>query len=266
MMNIWRRMLCKGLGVLPVLGSLTACAQPNPSDTSGIPKPPAGRSWSPEELERMHRFRGVRGYELFVSGFGSNSKEGVFARLFDDRSIPLDSGYFWDKGDSKSTFTIYPPGLMKTLHAKVYVDRDKALLYDVTIPVADRIPDELLDEIRRRGGNLRIKIRLHRDGVLLGWDIERRPGFDRKKRDSYGAIAYVPPGWVKTGGDFKEARGVYWLEDESGNLVRPPSPESLGGVMPPELTRRGIVFRNGFLREKGWYIHPKTGERIETDF
>ncbi|WP_236651283.1 hypothetical protein, partial [Aquabacterium fontiphilum] len=105
--------------------------------------------------------------------------------------------------------------------------RGKELLLDVDIPVADRIPDELLDELRRGGGGLRIKIRLHREGVLLGLDIERRPGFDPKKRDSYGSAVYVAPGWTKTGGDFKEARGVYWLEDEAGRLVKAPSPESL---------------------------------------
>ncbi|WP_236651285.1 hypothetical protein, partial [Aquabacterium fontiphilum] len=83
--------------------------------------------------------------------------------------------------------------------------RGKELLLDVDIPVADRIPDELLDELRRGGGGLRIKIRLHREGVLLGWDIERRPGFDPKKRDQWGSAVYVGPVHSFAGGDFREA-------------------------------------------------------------
>jgi hypothetical protein len=44
---------------------------------------------------------------------------------------------------------------------------------DYTIPVAERIPDETLNDIRTRGGGLRLKFRLKPDGVLFGWDIER---------------------------------------------------------------------------------------------
>ncbi|NBD22239.1 hypothetical protein GTZ97_16410 [Aquabacterium fontiphilum] len=100
------------------------------------------------------------------------------------------------------------------------------------VPVAERIPDDLLDDLRKNpGGGLRIKFRFHSDGVLLGWDIERRPGFDPKKRDRWGEIAYVGPVQSFAGGDFREAE----------------------------------IF-NGKVMRKGWYIHPKTGQRIETDF
>lgn len=44
---------------------------------------------------------------------------------------------------------------------------------DYTIPVAPRIPDDVLHDIRARGGDLRLKFRLQPDGVLFGWDIER---------------------------------------------------------------------------------------------
>jgi hypothetical protein len=44
---------------------------------------------------------------------------------------------------------------------------------DYTISVADRIPDEVLNDIRAHGGDLRLKFRLKPDGVLFGWDIER---------------------------------------------------------------------------------------------
>jgi hypothetical protein len=44
---------------------------------------------------------------------------------------------------------------------------------DYAIPVAERIPDEVLNNIRAHGGGLRLKFRLKPDGVLFGWDIER---------------------------------------------------------------------------------------------
>lgn len=100
------------------------------------------------------------------------------------------------------------------------------------VPIAERIPDELINDLRRDPkGSLRIKIRLHQNGVLLGWDIERRPGFNSKKRDKFGEAVYVKAVHSFAGGDFREAE-IY-----NGKPVR-----------------------------KGWYIHPKTGERIETDF
>ena len=63
---------------------------------------------------------------------------------------------------------------------------------DYTIPVASRIPDEVLREIRSRGGALRLKFRLKPDGVLFGWDIERPGG---------GISRFEMPG-----GDFLDTR------------------------------------------------------------
>jgi hypothetical protein len=47
---------------------------------------------------------------------------------------------------------------------------------DYSIPIASRIPEDVIAEIRRRGGGLRLKFRLKPDGVLFGWDIERFEG------------------------------------------------------------------------------------------
>lgn len=66
------------------------------------------------------------------------------------------------------------------------------ILGDYTVPVAARIPDEVLRDIRAKGGALRLKFRLKPDGVLFGWDIER-PGGGISKFD-------MP------GGDFLETR------------------------------------------------------------
>jgi hypothetical protein len=51
-----------------------------------------------------------------------------------------------------------------------------AILGDYTFPIASRIPDEVVKEIRKNGGGLRLKFRLKPDGVLFGWDIERFAG------------------------------------------------------------------------------------------
>jgi len=112
---------------------------------------------------------------------------------------------------------------------------------DYTVPVADRIPDDVLDYIRSEkqepywigksavdgsdvyatpiGRALRLKIRLTDGGVLIGWDVEERI---RTKYTT--AITHKMPG-----GDFKEAR----------------------------------IF-NGQVVEPGWYI-DRHGRRIETD-
>jgi hypothetical protein len=50
------------------------------------------------------------------------------------------------------------------------------ILGDYTFPIASRIPDEVVKEIRKNGGGLRLKFRLKSDGVLFGWDIERFSG------------------------------------------------------------------------------------------
>ena len=50
------------------------------------------------------------------------------------------------------------------------------LLGNYTLPIANRIPEEVLQEIRKNGGGLRLKFRLKPDGVMFGWDIERFSG------------------------------------------------------------------------------------------
>lgn len=72
------------------------------------------------------------------------------------------------------------------------IDYEGTILGDHTIPVAARIPDEVLRDIRAKGGALRLKFRLKPDGVLFGWDIERPGG---------GISRFDMPG-----GDFLETR------------------------------------------------------------
>lgn len=106
------------------------------------------------------------------------------------------------------------------------------IIGDETIEVGTRIPQELIDDLTRDPrGTLRLKFRMSNQGTLFGWDIERRPGFDPKKRDQWGEAVYVGPVHSFAGGDFREAK----------------------------------IF-NGKPVRKGWYIDRRTGVRIETDY
>lgn len=111
-----------------------------------------------------------------------------------------------------------------------YVDE---IIGEEVIEVGSRIPQEVIDDLRRDPrGTLRLKFRMSRQGTLLGWDIERRPGYDPNKRDPVTRTPYyVRPVFSMEGGDFCEARIV------DGKAVK-----------------------------KGWYIDKKTGQKIETDF
>ena len=92
--------------------------------------------------------------------------------------------------------------------------------YLIKIADASRIPDSLLEDKRRNGGGFRLKIRIHPDGPLIGWDLERGVGTGPDGSKFHHA-----------GGDFQEA----------------------------------YIYQGEVLR-KGWFIHPKTGHRIETDY
>lgn len=79
---------------------------------------------------------------------------------------------------------------------------------DHIVPVAARIPEAVFEELRARGGNLRLKFRLKPDGVLFGWDIERAPAEMRNysKEEIRNQRLYFPSEYHMVGGDFLETR------------------------------------------------------------
>ena len=202
------------------------------------PKPPL--QLTDAQRARIERFRGVRGYELV-----QDAMEHLKATFHDDQGYSMGTGNFRARADRKESRSFGLKGPLEYVDVAVYEPDavgdwshpDSQLRYKGTllgkyrVPIADRIPDALLEDLRRERGGLRIKLRLHREGVLFGWDIERRPGYDPRKRDQFGSAVYVAPVHSFAGGDFREARII------NGKAVR-----------------------------KGWYIHPRTGERFETDF
>jgi hypothetical protein len=231
MMNNTRRQLCKGLVGLPWVGGLVACAQ-----TLATPV----RIYTEEEQRRMNKFANVMSTELLMSSLDQlrwiavldqNNRYVHAPSLlspshgsgFPLREVPARLRLTWREQDPNNP--VYSGNRNESWSGG-------KITGSFEIPVADRIPDELLDDLRRDPkGSLRIKVRLHRDGVLLGWDIERRPGYDRKNRDIFGQAVYVAAEHSFYGGDFREAEII------NGKPVR-----------------------------MGWYIHPKTGQRIETPY
>jgi hypothetical protein len=96
------------------------------------------------------------------------------------------------------------------------------IIGDYKVPIASRIPDSFIAALRKRGGALRLKFRLHPEGVLFGWDMELR----------------VPMG---------NGQNMIQHEAPDGDFVE-------------------AYIYNGKAEKLGWYIHPKTKERVVTDF
>jgi hypothetical protein len=125
----------------------------------------------------------------------------------------------------------YAEDAVMKFNATPFVAFDGAVVADVTVPIASRIPDEALDAARRFGGGLRLKLRLTPETILVGWDVVHYPDFQGGKRDRFGVLLTGAPVYHAVGGDFRQAEIV-----------------------------------NGIAVRKGWYIDPKTGQKIETDF
>lgn len=125
------------------------------------------------------RFKGI-GLVLVVDAVaGAEMEQVVFT---DDRGMTL----YGPTGASRRTRAImalggsYVPRTVRVVWRqgagwdKVrQVWNEGVVVGDYTIPVASRIPDDILQDIRAHGGALRLKFRLKPDGVLFGWDIER---------------------------------------------------------------------------------------------
>jgi hypothetical protein len=195
------------------------------------------KTLTPDEQRWKHKFRGLGGGQLFVDAFGEKYGVVIFnekgQRFFARASLSA-------RGNSKYGYGA-EFGVPITLRATwreggvpgsaTETDWNSKLIGDVTVPVAERIPDTILDEVRKSGGGFRLKLRLKEDDLLVGWDIETRPGYDPKKLGLNGQPIYVTPVHSFVGGDFQEAK-----------------------------------IHNGQVERKGWYIDKKTGQKIETDF
>jgi hypothetical protein len=129
--------------------------------------------------DSQKRFNGM-GAVLVVDAVAAAELEHV--KIYDDRGIEIYSSGIVSRRvrEIMALGGIYIP---LTVHAvwrrgagwdKVrQVWNEGVIAGDYTISVAERIPDQVLNDIRAHGGNLRLKFRLKPDGILFGWDIER---------------------------------------------------------------------------------------------
>jgi hypothetical protein len=210
-----RRLLMLTAAGLVGCDQIKAIAQPGPP-------------LSDEDKALKHKFRGLDGGQLRVDSLFKVNGLNIFdesGKLFFSRA-----GLSPPKGNSINSYGAQfgvPKSLRVEWRDKIEMVEDPHLrgipagafhggtvLGNYTVPVASRIPDDLLDAMRRGVGGFRLKIRIHVRGPLIGWDLSR--GFN---------LQYF------AGGDFREA------DIENGKVLR-----------------------------KGWYIHPKTKQKIETDF
>ncbi len=216
-----------------VFACIIALGGCNPVGRRTTPEPAKPLSAEDEQLKR--KFQGLQGGQLRVDSLFQVEGLNIFDEdgyLFfaHSRLTPPDgritSSYGADFGVPKflrfewrDKIEKEPRGALKRgLPDRAYYGGN--ILGNYTVPVASRIPDALLEDKRRNGGGFRLKIRIHPDGPLIGWDLERGVGTGPDGSKFHHA-----------GGDFQEAY-IY----------------------------------NGKVLRKGWFIHPKTGQRIETDY
>ena len=104
---------------------------------------------------------------------------------------------------------------------------------DYTVPVAERIPDAVLDFIRTKGGSLRLKIRVVDNGVLIGWDVEKIVSVNGWKPGNgpSGIHHYLP------GGDFREDQIENGVVIERGWQNPPPATGTVGQSKAPDPVR-----------------------------
>jgi hypothetical protein len=241
-----KRWLTLLVAVVMLSVTYRACSQPKPQPRKVLPLTWYNESDSAQK-GLNYKFRGVYSGQLVVDGFGerdcvvmyddlgevffNHGRVSVANQRIDDQGvfrIPATLRVVWRALDDPDCVMDGDTGIFK----------GGTLVGNYTVPVASRIPDELLNEIRTNRGKFRLKIRIADDGPLIGWDIESRPDYDPNKKHLYN-----PPYHRMVGGDFKEKSLIYFKQ-----------------------TPKGLVHLDPEIWEPGWYIDRKTSKRIETDF
>jgi hypothetical protein len=116
------------------------------------------------------------------------------------------------------------------------------LLGDVTVPVAERIPDDFLDLMRKYQCGFILKLRLTDETLLIGWELRLGKTYPAP-RDTHGN-AYTRPDVDDTaGGDFCERRVVF--------IGIPPT---------------GVEDKGHMLELPDWIRDKKTGQKVLTGY
>ena len=266
----------KVLAVTAAATLLQGClAAPRAAPATSVIAAPltAQQQLSAQSAERMRQKFGRIGVELVVDAM--KGEKFYCVEMFPEHGEqPFVRGSFSHNSNLKQALPIAFPERVRVVWradgCRTEVDaKGKWLcvgdvLGDEVIEVGSRIPQSLLDDLKRdRKGNLRLKFRMSNAGTMFGWDIERRPGFDINKRDEMGEIQWVGPTFTMEGGDFMEAHPAHHVAGISRDM------ESGRVALSQEWLDKGYYLtgpRKDKLWKKGWYIDRKTGQKIETDF
>jgi hypothetical protein len=204
-----------------------------------------------------YKFRGIFGGELRVDASFATHSSYIYTPY--DYLFNIGTGSFSPRGGSVSGYggsvngdRLVVPKYLRYMrypeHAKRIPNKDIYAsgpppcegepLVDVIVPVASRIPDEVLDRIRQyKGSSLALRLRITPETLLVGWEIKLGKGYPFKK-DKAGN-AYATDEDIMVGGDFLHARPRY------------------------------VLRTNGYtemVHQKGWQLDPKTGRKFETEF
>lgn len=254
MMNKVRRSWM-GWAALSLVALVGGCVMSRKGSGSGLSDPAPDLNGPDAALKS--KFRGIYGGELRVSASFATSTSVLYTP--DGYLFNIGRGVFGPGGDAVSGYggsvagdrLVVPKYLryMRYPNNAEYVHRRSVSessfpafkgepLVDVNVPVASRIPDEVLNRIRKyKGSSLALRIRITPETLLVGWEIKLGKGYPFKT-DKAGN-AYATDEDIMVGGDFLHARPRY--------VLRP----------------------NGFtemVHQKGWQVDTKTGRKFETDF
>jgi len=204
--------------------------------------------------EEQHRFRGIyKGGQLYIDAtYETEKRQVVYLPNGDILNIamqdysPKKSATIDYYDDEKNNLPV-PQNLRYQLFNKDTLKKHQPHLratipvgdpiLDVTIPVASRIPDEVLNRLRQyQGSHLKLKLRLTPETILVGWEVRNGIGYPYPK-DAYGNLT-ISEEDLMIGGDFCERR--VRLRRVDGEFQQ-------------------VIFQ-------GWQIDPKTGKKIEMDY
>ena len=170
-----------------------------------VPKPLVFAS-TPEQVtdeELAYRFRDITGAARIIDALVPMSD----VALYNEQNMTIEKGTFSRTRSSHSSFSskYAVPKTIRMIHygpSNFNYDNVSpaafggAVLADVTVLVAARIPIGMLDAVRKQQGGFRLKIRLTPSGPLIGWDMGRTEFAGGDFREAYNVLDQpVRMGW-----------------------------------------------------------------------
>lgn len=208
------------------------------------------------DAELKRKFHGIYGGELRVDASFVTHKSVLYTP--EGKIFNIGQGSFGPQNPSRSgyggrengdrlvipkflRYMRYPEHAVPVLHTSAATDYpafEGKPLIDIKVPVASRIPDDVLERVRKyKGSSLALRLRITPETVLVGWEIKLGRGYPFEKDKAGNNI--VTNEAMMVGGDFWPAQPIW------------------------ELQPNGYI---SMVQKKGWQVDPKTGKRIETDF